>query len=300
MDYYIRTSVGVQGLRYPPGALSSLTLSIPGSKLIRRFGSSLLSTRAMESVTHLPDTARERPISRAHLKRVLTDLESRDVAGGLTIHAMPGHVSGCVRDLRDSDVPEPEPLRQLAARLDNAESGAVVFWGRSGGVVVLPPFPLERDHVLDGWDPGPLRTLLDTEYLIGVVLLRLGRFAIGVFRGQEMLASKTDARYVKGRHSAGGTSQRRFERVREKQVHELFHKTCTVVKEKFAPFEDKLNYVLLGGEKFTLRAFLKECDYLRGLSPRILGRVLNVREPKHKAVEGVIDTIWESRVLSIE
>ena len=254
----------------------------------------------MESVTHLSGTAQKRPISRAHLLRLLTDLESRDVTGGVSIYATPGHVREALQDLPYGDAPELEPLRHLVPNLEKSETGAIVFWSPLGGTAILPPFPVERHHVLGGWDAGRLRTLLDSEYLIGVVLLRLGRFAVGVFRGQEMLASNTDARYVKGRHSAGGTSQKRFERVREKQVHELFRKTCSVVKEKFAPFEDQLDYVLLGGEKFTLRGFLKECDYLRGLSPKILGRVLNVREPKHKALEGVIDTIWESRVLSIE
>ena len=152
--------------------------------------------------------------------------------------------------------------------------------------------------MLDGWDASQLRAMLDREYLLGVVLLRLGRFAVGVFRGETLLASKTDTRYVKGRHSAGGQSQKRFERIREKQVQEIFKKTCSVAKQKLSPFEDQLDYILLGGERFTLQGFLKTCDYLQGLSPRILGRVLNVREPKHEALKGVVDTIWESRVLS--
>ena len=254
----------------------------------------------MESVSHLPGMVQERWISRPGLDDLLTDLESRDVAGGVTIYAGPGHVGEALQNLPHSDALELEPLRQLAPKLEKSETGAVVFWSPLGGTAILPPFPLGRDQVLDGWDAGPLRTLLDSEYLIGVVLLRLGRFAVGVFRGQKLVASKTDTRYVKGRHSAGGTSQKRFERVREKQVHELFRKTCSVVKEKFAPFEEQLDYIILGGEKFTLRGFLKQCDYMRGLSPRTLGRVLNVREPKHEALERVIDLIWESRVLSIE
>ena len=55
----------------------------------------------------------------------------------------------------------------------------------------------------------------------------------------------------------------------------------------------------MGGEKFTLQGLRKECDYLQRLSPRILGRVLNVRKPKHAVLEGLIDEIWESRVVRI-
>ena len=184
-----------------------------------------------------------------------------------------------------------------ASRSRKPES--VIFWSEDSSTIILPPFPVERDQLLEGWDASQLRALLARDYLLGVVLLRLGRFAVGVFRGQALLTSKTDTRYVKGRHSAGGQSQKRFERIREKQIQEIFDKTCSVVKERFAPYEDQLDYIVLGGERFTLQGFLKRCDYLQRLSPKILGRTLNVREPKRDALEGTIGTIWESRVLTI-
>ena len=247
-------------------------------------------------------------MSRANLTRLLNDLETRGVVNGITVYARPGclliptlsykHTSPSGRETRGEGVPE--ALDRIAPRLESSETGAVLFWSEGTGLAVLPPFPVERDQVLDGWDASPLRTLLNREYMLGIVLLRLGRFAVGVFRGEALLSSKTDTRYVKGRHSAGGQSQKRFERIREKQVQEIFNKTCTVVKEKFTPYEDQLDYILLGGERFTLQGFLKRCDYLSRLSPKILGRILNIREPKHVALERCIETVWESRVLTIE
>ena len=50
-----------------------------------------------------------------------------------------------------------------------------------------------------GWDAGTLMSTLQRERDIAVVLLRLGRFAVGVFRGTKLIASKTDTRYVKGK-----------------------------------------------------------------------------------------------------
>ena len=246
----------------------------------------------------MKNVLRERRVSRAALFGVLEELESRDVPDGITLYASKGRLRERLGPLIG---PNDLRLDELASRAEKSETGAVVFWSTAtpeGAVVVLPPFPVEQDHELNGWDASQLRAMLDREYLLGVVLLRLGRYAVGVFRGETLLASKTDTRYVKGRHSAGGQSQKRFERIREKQVQEIFKKTCSVAKQKLSPFEDQLDYILLGGEKFTLQGFLKTCDYLRGLSPRILGRVLNVREPKHEALKGVIDAIWESRVLS--
>ena len=153
-------------------------------------------------------------------------------------------------------------LSQIAPRVDKSKTGAVLFWSGDYKMVVLPPFPVGARPVVGGLGriPGCGRCW-QREYVLGVVLLRLGRFAVGVFQDKSLLSSKTDTRYVKGRHSAGGQSQKRFERIREKQVQEIFQKTCSVVKEQFAPFEDYLDYIILGGERFTLQGLLKRCDY---------------------------------------
>ena len=254
-------------------------------------------------------TVRERQVSRAGMQGVLRDLEMRSSASGMTLYSTPGRYLECLQALPERDAGALAALGRMAPRVEKWGTGAVVFWGEgaalgdaSQGVsslAILPPFPVETDQALAGWDVSPLRSLLARDYMVGVVLLRLGRYAVGVFRGGEMLASKTDTRYVKGRHSAGGTSQKRFERVREKQVQEIFRKTCSVVKERFAPFEDRLDYIFLGGERFTLQGLLKRCDYLQGLSAKTSPRLLNVRDPTHVALEGAIDTVWESRVLSV-
>ena len=253
----------------------------------------------MESTLSGPWVVRERRTSRANLERLLDDLEVRDVNNATTLCVRAGHFQECLQKLQCDDVLRMQELSQIAPRVDKSKTGAVLFWSGDYKMVVLPPFPVERDQLLVGWDASQLRSMLAREYVLGVVLLRLGRFAVGVFQDKSLLSSKTDTRYVKGRHSAGGQSQKRFERIREKQVQEIFQKTCSVVKEQFAPFEDYLDYIILGGERFTLQGLLKRCDYLRRLSPKILGRTLNVREPNHVALEGVMDTIWESRVLRI-
>ena len=263
----------------------------------------------MESASHIPEVAPERRISRANLERLLRDMEARDVINGITIYARAGQLQECLHAPRGRNGGGLEELMQLAPRAEKSETGAVVFWSdgfalegsspKGSRLIILPPFPVERDELLEGWDVSQLRTLLAREYVLGVVLLRLGRFAVGVFRGEALVSSKTDTRYVKGKHSAGGRSQKRFQRIREKQVQEIFDKTCSVVREHFTPFEDQLDYIFLGGERFTLQGFLKRCDYLQRLTPKILSRVLNVREPKHQALQGVIETIWESRMLSI-
>ena len=238
-------------------------------------------------------------VGRSRLAALLSDLEKREPHTGITVCSKAGGFQEAVQSTVTIDGPALDTLRLVAPAAGKSETGSIVFWSEEGGVVVMPPFPMEDQVVQAGWDTTPLRALLAREYVIGVVLLRLGRFSIGVFQGDTLVSSKTDTRYVKGRHSAGGTSQKRFQRIREKQVHELFKKTCTIVKGQFTPFESRLDYILMGGEKFTLQGLRKECDYLQKLSPKIMGRVLNVRKPKHVVLEGLVDEIWESRVVKI-
>ena len=256
----------------------------------------------MQSASPSPEVVQERRTSRANLGRLLADLETRDASGGITLYVRAGGFQECLHALQSRVASGLEELRQHARRVESWRTGAVIFWSsrpEDSRLVVLPPFPVERDELLEGWDASQLRALLAREYVVGVVLLRLGRYSVGVFRGEELLTSKTDTRYVKGRHSAGGRSQGRFQRIREKQVQEIFDKACSVVKEQFAPLDSQIDYIVLGGERFTLGGFLKRCDYLQRTSSRILGRVLDVREPKRQALEKAIETIWESRVLSI-
>ena len=163
--------------------------------------------------------------------------------------------------------------------------------------VIAPPFPLalSRPNAFDA-----IRGLLASRLKIGVVLIRLGRYAVGVLEGDTLVASKTGARYVKNRHRAGGSSQRRFERSRERLVRELFDKTCQVARDTLSPHFQSLDHVMLGGDKIIVRRFLDRCDYLKRLEDRTLARRLLVDRPSQRALEGVGWEVWKSRVLVLQ
>ena len=115
-----------------------------------------------------------------------------------------------------------------------------------------------------------------------------------------MLTAKTDARYVKGRHAAGGTSQKRYQRIREGQVRRLYDKTCEAVQVQFGAVAKDLDFILLGGDRFTLDGFLKVCPYLERQRDRILSRRLNIRDPKRDTLEEVAGMLAECRVYPLE
>ena len=183
-------------------------------------------------------------------------------------------------------------LREVPA----SETGLVVLAGHERTVVVAPPFLVREDLSFQGLEPSPLETMMAGRLLVGVVLLRLGRYAVGVLRGPELIGSKTGSRYVKRPHRAGGSSQRRFERSRERLDREMFDKACQVTRDVMEPYERSLDYVLLGGERHTLRRFVRRCPLLQGLASRTLSRLLEVHRPDRKALDTVSDEVWKSQV----
>lgn len=192
-----------------------------------------------------------------------------------------------------------ECLSMLGSAVVRSDTGLAGLRAGAEALVILPPFPILQNRLTPFWDTAPLLALLQANYTVGVVLLRLGRYAVAVYQEGGLVSSKTDARYVKGRHHAGGSSQKRFQRIREGQIRKLYDKACAVAQDQFAPYSRQLDYILLGGERFTLNGFLKVCPYLEQFQGIILGRRLNIRDPKHDTLEGVAEILLESRVYQV-
>ncbi|MHB8577186.1 MAG: Vms1/Ankzf1 family peptidyl-tRNA hydrolase [Dehalococcoidia bacterium] len=190
-------------------------------------------------------------------------------------------------------------LSAVLPYLDRWEGGAIVFLGAEVCHAIMPPYPAVVRLETAGWQTAPLREILGLRPRIGVVLLRLGGYAVGVFEGDTLLEARNDSRFVKNRHRKGGQSQRRFDRIREKQVHELFADACEDGRIRLAPYEGTLDYLALGGDTHTVQAFLKECRWLREFAAPSLGRFLTVPEPRHETLVKLPPLLSSSRVISV-
>ena len=212
----------------------------------------------------------------------------------------------CTRSvyLRPDSVTDPENPRNASVaavlnQLGGSETGFALFLGDEHTVAVRPPFPISQDIDADGPNVAPLGELLNARLIIGVVLLRLGRYAVGVLEGDRLVATKTDSRHVKSRHRAGGSSQRRFERSRERLIRELFDKTCEVTREVFTRHPSDIDYVLIGGERHTLGGFVKRCRLMQELEHLTLSRRLTVDRPGQAALDGIAAEVWKSEVVTL-
>ena len=202
--------------------------------------------------------------------------------------------------LRPGEAVKSPEWRERLSRLGKTpeESGCGLVCLRTGdrALVIAPPFPVTESSQFNVWNEGPLWSLLDGERTVGVVLVRLGRYSVAVYRGGDLATSKTDSRYVKGKHHAGGTSQLRYTRVREGQIRRLYVKVCETIRTQFEPVADELDHVILGGEKFTLNGLLKVCPRLDDYKDITLKRRLNIRDPKRDTLDDLGSTLYESRV----
>ena len=193
-----------------------------------------------------------------------------------------------------------ERLVRLRGTPDGNGCGLVGLRSGDRALVIAPPFPVTKSSKHDSWIDEPLWSLLEKERLVGVVPVRLGRYSVAVYRGEGLASSKTDSRYVKGKHHAGGTSQLRYTRVREGQMRRLYVKVCETVRAQFEPLAGELDYVILGGEKFTLNGFLKVCPRLEEYKNITLKRRLNIRDPKRDTLDDLGSMLYECRVWGID
>jgi hypothetical protein len=98
---------------------------------------------------------------------------------------------------------------------------------------------------------------------VGVLLVRLGGFAAGVFDGTTLVSSKVGSRQVHGRSAAGGWSQQRFARRRENQAREAYDAASGHVHAILLPHADALDMLALAGDRAGVEAALDH----RALAP---------------------------------
>jgi peptide subunit release factor 1 (eRF1) len=119
-----------------------------------------------------------------------------------------------------------------------------------------------------------------TDRRVGVLLVRRGGHAVGIFAGSTLVASKVGSRHVQGRTAAGGWSQHRFARRREGQTQVALGAAADVAARVLvAQAVPPVDHLVTGGDKRLLAAVLED-PRLAELRPLVGERVLDVPDPK--------------------
>ena len=180
-----------------------------------------------------------------------------------------------------------------------AEPGSevVVLRARDGATAAChPPFPpLPRPRASGGELAGPPRErqadpVQQAELMaahaaadrtVGVLLVRLGGYAVGVFTGDppQLAASKIGSRLVHGRAAAGGWSQHRFARRRENQATAALRAAADTALAVLGPYAGRLDAVVLGGDRRAMAGVRTDARLAPFMAPAV-ERFLTVPDPR--------------------
>jgi peptide subunit release factor 1 (eRF1) len=163
---------------------------------------------------------------------------------------------------------------------------------------VRPPFGLDHEAEYSVVRVGPLLEAVAEDYLVGVLLVRLGGFAAGVFEGETLVASKVGTRNVHGRHRAGGSSANRFRRRREGQARVLVEAAAETGVRVLAPYRGRLKAVALGGDRTAIKQALASNRELTALVAPTTSRFITVPEPRRAVLERAIHDVYAVEVVA--
>ena len=178
----------------------------------------------------------------------------------------------------------------------SSANGAVIFTDKQKTSLVVPPFPIRDSVMMAGFEPEHLKAMLNQNYVIGLVLIRLGSYGIGVSKGDKLVTSKIGTGLVHSRHRQGGSSSHRFERHRDKQMEIFFNRVCGHVREQLEPYARQMDYIVYGGAWETIQLFIKYCPFLSKLDKPVLPTLSDTPEPRRDVLEKAVSRVLSSTV----
>jgi Actinobacteria/chloroflexi VLRF1 release factor len=219
--------------------------------------------------------------------------DAADSAGPLAVSLAEDHVSFTAPDGSVAQCYPPfPPAGGIAALLEGVAPPARLddpaVFDDPAAFANRPLF--DRPADADAGDPAAIAEALAAHArkprTVGVLLVRLGGYAAGVFTGYPPALgdAKVGSRLVHGRSAAGGWSQHRFARRREKQVNEALGAAADAAVLIFGggrtqPKATRLDAVVLGGDRRAV-ADLRDDPRLAAYFGLATERFLTVPDPK--------------------
>ncbi|MEM1689738.1 MAG: peptide chain release factor aRF-1 [Candidatus Hadarchaeales archaeon] len=132
----------------------------------------------------------------------------------------------------------------------------------------------------------PLKEMLEVKETLGVLVMDGNEATIATVRGKHVEIVRRLTSGIPGKHSKGGQSARRFERLREIATHEYHKRVAEAAAEVFLQIPD-LKRILIGGPGPHKEDFLKE----ELLHPELKKKIAAVIDTGYTDEQGVKEVV---------
>jgi peptide chain release factor subunit 1 len=178
------------------------------------------------------------------------------------------------------------------------EKGLVIFAGVDPNTgdevtfVISPPDPVPLYYYrTDKWFHTEfLEPMVEESEVYGIILVERDQATIALLKPSGFVILEELEDYIPGKHSKGGQSQRRFDRIIEQMVEDFFKKVGERASGYFIPLleEKKLKGILVGGPGYAKIDFIRG-DYLDyRLKSMIIGEPYDVSYQGEPGVREII------------
>ena len=164
-------------------------------------------------------------------------------------------------------------------------TGMALFYdmNRVGGisVIVTPPFPISET----GWKLGhtfditKMQEILNLDWTICIVLAHAGETFMGISNQEAFIDYKIVRSSVKEKHTKGGWSQRRFERLRDEDIRHHVKKARGAFETLMDEYKNEVEVVVISGEH---RLFSEITGDLKERNCPILIKNIDAKVEKHR------------------
>jgi len=123
-----------------------------------------------------------------------------------------------------------------------------------------------------------LEAMLEESEVYGLIIIERDEATIGLLKGSSLMVLEEVEGYVPGKHSKGGQSQRRYDRIIEELVEEFYKRVGEIVNKYFIPYLEsgKLKGILVGGPGYAKLDFVKGGYIDYRLKEKVLDALIDV------------------------
>lgn len=157
-----------------------------------------------------------------------------------------------------------------------------LYWVEPPDPIDIRTYRCDQEFLLE-----PLREALEPKETVGLLALDTKEATIATLRGKHVDIAKKLTSGVWGKHSRGGQSSQRFERLREIAVHDFMKRIAEVANREFSSFPD-LRAILVGGPGPTKDKFLKK-DLLRNEIGEKVAAVLDMGYSDEQGIKELVN-----------